>query len=250
MSDSSNGYHISFFRPTTPQALVNRNLTLWLVVIWFIAIFGFHFLLRAIEKPTPEQAYLSFENVWENIQSTNPETANLQEFGRATMSVLGKVMIAADDKTPLNNAVSWSVYALTEDSLRAGLIAKVKEFEKIKAEIDNISDPTYVAAKKEITAELAPVLGLDKSDVRGVILPLELSSAVMQNLTEETKANLPAVMSKYLIHNQSFLTDTKFLGFPFHYFYTAVFLLILFVVLCWLYCVRTDKINAKFNIVD
>lgn len=250
MSDSSNGYHISFFKPTTPQAVANRNLTVWLLLIWFVAIFGFHFLLRAIEKPTPEPAYVSFEQVWENAQSTSPQTKSLQELGKSSMSVLGKVMVAEADKAPLTNALNYSVYELTEDSLRAGLVAKVKEFETIKSGIENISDPNYVAAKKALTAELAPLLGIDKKDVRGVLLPLELSSEAMLSLTEETKASLPAVMGKYLIHNQSFLTDFVFLGFPFHYFYSAVFLLILFVFLCWLYCVRTDKLNAKFDIVD
>lgn len=250
MSDSSNGYHISFFKPTTPQAKANRNLTIWLVLIWFIAIFGFHFVMRAIEKPTPEPAYVSYESVWENVQSSSPETASVQEFGKSVMSVLGKVMIDANDRAPLNNAVSWSLCTLTEDTLKSALISKVKKFEKIKSEISNISDPNYVAAKKELIADLAPVLGLDKSDVRSVLLPLEVSSSAMSELAEETKTALPAVMSKYLIHNQSFLTDGKFLGFPFHYFYSAVFLLVLFVLLCWLYCKITDKMNEKFEIVD
>ena len=57
-------------------------------------------------------------------------------------------------------------------------------------------------------------------------------------------------MGLYLIHNRSVLTDTKFLGFPFHYFYTAVFLLILFVGLCWLYCIRTDMFHKKYGIED
>jgi putative solute:sodium symporter small subunit len=79
---------------------------------------------------------------------------------------------------------------------------------------------------------------------------LELSAENTGKLTSETINSLPGIMKKYLIHNQSFLTDFKFLGFPFHYFYTAIFLLILFVGLCWLYCVKADSLNAKLGIVD
>lgn len=46
MDDSSNDYRISFFKPTTPQARTNRNMVVWLVLIWFIAIFGFQTMLR------------------------------------------------------------------------------------------------------------------------------------------------------------------------------------------------------------
>jgi len=250
MSDSSNGYHISFFKPTTPQARANRNLTLWLVLIWFVAIFGFHFLMRAIEKPTPEPAYLAFEQSWTSIQDGTATQTDIQEFGKATLSVLGKISIATDDKAVLNNAFSWSVYELTADSLQASLVSKIKNFETLKEEIETIDDEAYVSTKTVLSAGLSPILNLSVMDVRSKLLPLELTSENIEGLTSETVSRLPGVMSKYLIHNQSVLTDTVFLGFPFHYFYSAVFLLVLFVFLCWLYCKKTDQLNAKFNIVD
>lgn len=250
MSDSSNGYHISFFKPTTPHGTANRNLTIWLVAIWFVAIFGFHFLMRAIEKPTPEPAYVAFESTWAKIEDGSADFSDIQEFGKATLSVLGKIAIAPDDKAILNNAFSWSVYELTTDTLRESLMAKIKKFEAIKEEITQIDDKAYIESKLALSTGLSPLLNLSLMDVRANLLPLELTSDNMDALTEETIKMLPAVMAKYLIHNQSFLTDTQFLGFPFHYFYSAVFLLILFVGLCWLYCVKTDQLNAKFNIVD
>ena len=94
------------------------------------------------------------------------------------------------------------------------------------------------------------VLDLDELDVRRRILPFELIAEPPESLTEADKELVEEAMSLYLIHNQSVLTDTKFLGFPFHYFYTAIFLLVLFVGLCLLYCIRTDRINAKLNIAD
>ena len=72
----------------------------------------------------------------------------------------------------------------------------------------------------------------------------------MESFDTESRDVVAEAMGLYLIHNRSVLTDLKFLGFPFHYFYTAVFLLILFVGLCWLYCVRTDLFNKKYGIED
>ena len=250
MAKSPDDYHISFFKPTTARAKKNRNMVIWLVSIWFIAIFGFQIVLRIIEKPTPEPSYLSFQNVWNNVQSESPGTIELQEFGKATLSVLGKVAIAPDEKITLDNAMSWAIYQLTDDSLQSELVVRVQEFEKIKSEITNISDPTYLETKLSLAKDLSPVLNLQELDVRSTILPLELSSIDMVELTDQSIEDLPEIMEKYLVHNQSFLTDTKFLGFPFHYFYTAVFLLILFISLCLIYCFRTDKINRELNITD
>ena len=248
MDKTPNDYHISFFKPTTPQAVANRNMVVWLVLIWFVAIFGFHFLLWLIEKPTPEPAFTTFEKVWPKIEAGSPSQADLQELGQSTLSVLGKMALTADDKVVLDNAMSWALYQLSDD--KDGLVSQIKEFEKQKSDIQELSDAGYIASKKKLSDDLSKVLNLSNLDVRSKILPLELASADIENMSEATKKNLPAVMKKYLVHNQSFLTDFKFLGFPFHYFYTAIFLLILFVGLCWLYCVRTDQLNAKMDIID
>ena len=250
MDNSSDEYHISFFKPTTPHATANRNMVVWLVLIWFITIFGFQAFLWIIEKPTPEPAYIAFEKVWGDIESGSPDPVQLQEFGQATLSVLGKIALAPDDRSTLDNALSWTIYQLTEDAKKADFIERVTIFEDIKEKSNDISDPKYINAKKSLSAELSPMLSLSSLDIRTKILPLELSSKNIDNLKGSTKSNMPGIMKKYLIHNQSFLTDMKFLGFPFHYFYTAIFLLILFVGLCLLYCVRTDILNARFNIVD
>lgn len=72
--------------------------------------------------------------------------------------------------------------------------------------------------------------------------------------TDETRYTgfdaLPAAMELYLTHNRSGLTDTRFLGFPFHYWYTAQFLLILFIGLCLIYARATDKMNKRLGIED
>ena len=250
MDNSSDGYHISFFNPSNPHAKANRNMVVWFVLIWFFAIFGFQVLLKILEKPTPEPAYIAFQNVWGNVETGTPNTEELQILGQSTLSVLGKVAVTPDDRALLDNAFSWSIYQLTDESSKENLIAKVQAFEKLKAEIDDISNPEYNQSKLSITTELRDLLNLPADDVRTKILPLELDSRHMAAMTGNTKQNLAGIMEKYLVHNQSILTDTRFLGFPLHYFYTATFLLILFVGLCWMYCVKTDILNAKFNIDD
>ncbi len=250
MDNSPNDYHISLFKPTTESARFNKNLIMWLASIWFVAIFGFQIALRVFQKPTPEPSYVTFENVWDNVKSGNASTLELQQFGHATLSVLGKIAIDPGERAVLDNAISWTVLELFDESMQASLVAKIVEFEEIKAGITNISDETYVKAKQDLSSKLSGKLGLSKLDVRSTILPLELVSANIGALSDETVSSLPSTMEKYLVHNQSFLTDFTLLGFPFHYFYTAVFLLILFVGLCWLYCVRTDLRNRKLGIED
>ena len=250
MEPTKNDYHISFFKHTTVQAKFNRNLVLLLVCIWAVAIFGFQILLRVMEKPTPEEAYVQYEKVWDNVKNENFNVADYQAFAHSSLSVLGKIFITPDEKVALNNALSWTVYQLADSAQKVMLDTEIPKFEKMKSEITVITDENYVQAKYELISKVSPILGLSHMDVRTKLVPLELVSAEMQEFKESNKELLPAVMSKYLIHNQSVLTDWKFLGFPFHYFYSAVFLLILFVFLCWLYCVRVDRRSKILNIQE
>lgn len=248
MESNQNDYHISFFKPTTAQAKWNRNLAIKLILIWAVAVFGFHFLLRAIEKPTPEESYVKYEMVWENILSESASVEEMQIFAHSSLSVIGKVFIKPEYKTALNNAVSWTAFQLADSSQKELLIDKTKEFEKLKEEVTSISDPDYINAKNSLSQVASSILGLQSSDPRILIVSFSLVSTEMELFKAENKDMIPTIMSTYLVHNQSFLTDFKFLGFPFHYFYSAIFLLVLFVFLCWLYCYRVDKKNAELDI--
>jgi len=250
MKESDNGYHISFFKPTTDRARFNRSIVVWLASIWFIAIFGFHIALRVMEKPTPEPPYTAFENVWESVKNGTAGKSELQAFAQSTLSVLGKIAISEDERALLSSSMSWSAIRLAPDDLRPAMLAEISEFENMKASGVSFNDEIYVAAKHSLANDFIPVLGLSRLDPLTRILPLELTTKDIASLPEEAVENLPVVMQKYLVHNQSVLTDTKFLGFPFHYFYSSVFLLILFIGLCWLYCVRSDRRNKLLGISD
>ncbi len=249
MDDSKNEFHISFFRPSTEHARINRNMVGWLVLIWAVAIFGFQIALYVLEEPTPEPVFEKFESSWTKVKSNQATDAEMQDFSYASLSVLSKVFIDTEDKTALSNALSWSVYQLA-GSTQGEVLAAIQAFETSAATITDITDESYQQQKKELSQLVSPIIGLSSNDVRTTILPLALESSSVYEFSEKNKSIVEQAMSTYLIHNQSVLTDTQFLGFPFHYFYTAVFLLILFIGLCLIYCIRTDGINAKFNIAD
>ncbi|MEN8120806.1 MAG: sodium/substrate symporter small subunit [Bacteroidota bacterium] len=248
MENQNDNYNISFFKPTTELAKINRNLTIKLLIIWVVAIFGFHFLLKIIETPTPEPAYIAYKEVWDNVKSGNASVEEKQVFLKSALSVLGKLLIQADDRMILDKAVSPLAYQLVPEQTKESFFNQVTEFNKLKNEITSLSDEKYVALKGELIDKSASLLGLNIYSLEAKLMPFELISTDMKSLDTKNNELVEGVMSKYLIHNQSFLTDFKFLGFPFHYFYTAVFLLILFVGLCWFYCYRTDKIHKELGI--
>ena len=250
MESQENGYHISFFKPTTEIARLNRNIIVFLVCIWTVAIFGFQIALKVLEKPTPEPAYLEFEQVWDQIIDGNATESDMQVFAQATLSVLGKNFIDPDSRKALDNGLSRSLFLLAGPEEGARIKEKVAEFENLKSRIVNITDPEYIKADKELESLAATILGLSPEDVRSTLISIELSSSMMDELTQASREAIPAAMSLYLIHPQSFLTDGRFLGFPFHYFYTSIFLLVLFVGLCWMYCIRTDRRDARLGIKE
>lgn len=246
--NQENNYHISFFKPTTDRAKSNRSMVLWLVSIWAVAVFGFHFLLRAIEKPTPEPELVAFNQVWDQVRAEEASASELATFAQAALHVTGKVFIGATDRAALDNGISWALMQMADSAQKVALNEAVINFEKVKDAA--IADADYLAAKKKLTGIAQTILGLAPNSVLATILPLELHAAFFETFTPENQAVVEKCMSKYLIHNRSVLTDTRFLGFPFHYFYSAVFLLILFVGLCYAYCIYIDRYNKKVGIEE
>ena len=128
-----------------------------------------------------------------------------------------------------------------------------------KASERAIAEQTKLA--KQLSGETAPIrrllindatqfLGIPAHHLEAQLLATSLSETRVARIAAETKNAVPGIMSLYLTHNQSALTDFRFMGFPFHYWYTAEFLLILFVMLCLIYCVLIAKINKKYKIED
>ncbi|MBN2664697.1 MAG: DUF4212 domain-containing protein [Bacteroidales bacterium] len=244
-SEQDKTYDISFFKPTTELARRNRTLAVWLLLLWVVAIFGFHVLLKVVEKPTPEPVYTSFKSVWQNVKNGTASVQEQKDFAQSTLTVLCKVFITPDEKAVLDNAFGSTFFSLLSDDKKNEVLNELKLF---KTYVFGTAE--YEASKIKLAEIVAETIGIENYSVQAKISPFELDPESIWELKAESKDLLEPIMQKYLIHNQSFLTDTIFLGFPFHYFYTAVFLLILFVGICWFYCVRTDKIMKELGIEE
>lgn len=288
MKENGNEYHFSMLRPTTDLARGNKKLILSLVAIWFLAIYGFHIVMKLIEEPVKEPALVQFEEVFSKVQDGTASTADQQQYVNALMHVLGKSTLrdmvgkkkvntnSATGKTNreiLQWAVSNVVYELLPEDKRARLVKQVEDIDQQKAKIAEIKaryekgelvyeayEDEYFEAKAELNKQqddarviiddCGASLGLKEGGLILISIPEELTTKGLENVPEEYMAELPGIMQLYLTHYQSVLTDTIFLGFPFHYWYTAEFLLILFVLLCLVYCIRIERLHKKLGIEE
>jgi len=238
------------------MAAKNRNIVLYLVIIWAVAVFGFQILLRLVEKPSPEKNLISFQEVWPSVEQESADVEETQIFLRSILAVLGKP-VKPDHRLVFENALSSSLCSIIpyNDLVKVDRLShqvslsreRLKELNKAEFEAENIN---YLNYKVQLSELLAPYAGVPPASNSGQLLSYDFRPELCKEFTSESKAQLPELMELYMTHNQSFLTDTQFLGFPFHYFYTAVFLLILFVFLCWLYCIRIGSLQKRFGIED
>jgi len=70
-----------------------------------------------------------------------------------------------------------------------------------------------------------------------------LKAVADPNDTVQIKLNTGEMVTQ--VSGKSFLTEMQFLGFPFHYWYSAQFLIALFIFLCWWYCKFIDKLEKE-----
>ncbi|MBW2011686.1 MAG: DUF4212 domain-containing protein [Deltaproteobacteria bacterium] len=232
MADSKE-YEINFFTPKSPFAKDNTKLIAWIVIIWALAIFGFHFLMKAIEKRTPEPAYVTYESVWENVKSNTATDIEKKDLAKVYLTLLGKY-IELRDNVVLKKALTLTIYDILPEYQKPGFIETTRQVVSDKnVNLDNVIEVLDFSDDNKFSKLLVNVVPYGLVPFDGT--PLDKESMDM----------IPNLMEKYLVHFQSGLTDTKFLGFPFHYFYTSVLLLIIFCGLCWYYCVVIDKVMDK-----
>jgi putative solute:sodium symporter small subunit len=256
LETSNNDYNFSLFKPGSQYGRKNRNLIILLVTIWFVAIFGFQILLLIFEKPTPEKTLITFGSVWEKVKNGNATDQEKKDFVNSLIAVNGKSSVKPADKTILINAISRAVFEMVSDSEKVVLSGKVKELAETRSKLAVATEAEYAQLKSDLTGIKATInsianekTGIDPANNKEAILPYSLN-ADNKELTSEEVIALPRIMKLYLTHNQSFLTDKKIFGFPFHYFYTAEFLLILFVCICLFYSIRTTQLQKKFSIKE
>ena len=256
MKTTDNEYNFNLFKPVSPYGRKNRNLIVTLLIIWFVAIFGFQFLLLLVQKPTPEKTLLTFESVWESIKTGRATVREKMDFVNSLVAVAGKSSVKPENRVILDNALTWSVFSMVSDSEKVILSQQILELRTIREKLPKANDAEYTLMQSELLRIKTNIntianerTGIDPTNNKAAILPYNLN-AENKELSAADMEALPQIMKLYLTHNQSFLTDSKVLGFPFHYFYTAEFLLILFVCMCLFYSIRVTQLQKKFLIKE
>lgn len=231
---NSEQYNVNFFKPLSNHAKANKKLILSLAIVWAIAVFGFQFLLIIFNESTPENSYEVYQSVYPAAVEDISASAEMKtDFGKSLLYVLGKnIAVQEEHKNIVKKAFTWNVANMLPDSVNS----------------------VFFTEPEQSTVKLAvQTLGLQNSGFDKImidLIPTSLVKLEQKSFPAECKSELPGIMELYLIHNQSFLTDFNFLGFPFHYWYTAQFLLILFVVLCIIYAVTIDKANKTHEFIE
>ncbi len=226
--DGTTNYQINFFKPRTAFLKENVRIIVIGLAIWAISVFGFHILMKIVEKRTPEPGYITYEAVYPKLTDGSATAKEKTEMAKVYLGLIGK-SIALQKSEPLKGAFTSLVY----DILPEG------EKEAFKA--------TSAALETDKSTDVSGVisaLGIGEDIVLKGVVPYALVP-VTAAPPAATADEIPGIMDKYLIHYQSFLTDSKLFGFPFHYFYSAVFLLTLFNLICLVYCKVIDGVMKK-----
>ncbi len=230
---NSEQYDVNFFKPLSAHAKANKKLILILAIIWAVGVFGFQFLLIIFNEPTPEKSFETFQKSWPTAIEQGADNQVKTDFAKSLLMVLGKNIAVKDNhKVILKESLTWTVASMLPDSVR----------------------PAFMKAPDKGTFELAAKTlrlqysGFDK--IMTDLLPFSIVKLEDDKFPEKCRKELPDIMGLYLVHNQNFLTDFTFIGFPFHYWYTAQFLLIMFVLLCVYYAVSIEKANKKHDFVE
>lgn len=255
--ESSDQYNFSIFQPRNRHGRKNRNVILSMLVIWAVAVFGFQILLKILEKPSTEATLGVFEASWPALVAEQADLTDYQAVLKSLLLVQGKNNSKPDDKQVLADAMSLTTFRMVPDSLEPIIQEGLIQIKALKAELPGLEDQAYLTARNEMFAQtnaiinlISPYGGFLPESLEATILTGNLDDTYPASFHDASFERLPDIMKFYLTHNQSVLTNTKFLGFPFHYFYTGVFLLVLFVVLCIAYNLLIEWRLKKEHITE
>jgi uncharacterized membrane protein len=255
--ESSDQYNFSIFKPRNLHGRKNRNVILTMLLIWATTVFGFQILLKVIEKPVPEKTLVTFESIWPSVLSGNIRSDDITQLLQSFLLVKGKNTVSAEDQNVLTGAVNTLFYKVVPDTLEAAITGQVSKLKEMKEKLAVAKGQEYLeissgiaGIRKLLGGLTAEYTGYNEGSLETSILVGSLSDIYSESFSAEGTERLPEIMKLYLTHYQSVLTDTRFLGFPFHYFYTAIFLLIMFVVLCIVYNILIEWRLNKQGVVE
>ena len=228
--DESKSYDVNFFKPSTPFLRENIRAIVIGLVIWGVATYGFQILLKIMETPTPEAVYVSFQQIAPKLADGSASPEETVTAANFYLSMLGK-STALLGNDALKDAFTSTVYNVLSDAEKKTLLTVAET----------------AATDKTVNVDfINTALGITGNKAMMAAVPYSLS-AVTPDKMAMTNDTLTPIMDKFFIHNQSVLTDTIVLGFPFHYLYTALILLTLFVLICLVYCQVIDKMMKRYG---
>jgi len=228
--EESKSYDVNFFKPSTPFLKENIRAIVIALVIWGVATYGFQILLKIVETPTPEASYVAYQQVVPKLTDGSASAEEMKTAANLYLAVLGKSAALLNDET-MKTAFTSTVYNILSGSDRQKLVEVAAQ---------------AVDDKKVDIGFINEAIGITDNKAMMAVVPYALT-AVSPDKMVMADPGLKPTLDKYLIHNQSFLTDTIVLGFPFHYLYTALILLTLFVLICLIYCQVIDRLMKKYG---
>ena len=187
--ESSDNYNSSLFRPRNLHGRKNRNVILTMLLIWAVAVFGFQFLLRAIEKPVPEKALENFEKLWPSVRAGQGSQTDKTAFLNSLVQVRGKITLSADDKKLFSDAISTMTNQLLPDNIKNELNVSVADVNSLRSKLPELKDQEYLDTKRKI-AELsdnisgltASYTGIKKGSLESSILLFSLKSEFPESM--------------------------------------------------------------------
>lgn len=246
--ESSENYNFSIFRPRNLHGKKNRNVILSMLIIWAVAVFGFQFLLKAIERPVPEKSLVIFEKLWPQVQSGNLHSSDATAFLKTLLNARGKGTLNHEQQNVLSSAISSFTFSILPEEAKTVISEMIVEMETLRLSLQNQKGEDFLRTKMNIAdisgkimSETSKYTGLEKGSLEASVFIAVLKSDFPASMNNQAFGSLEEIMRLFMTHNRSILTDTVFLGFPFHYFYTAVFLLILFISLCIIYNILIER---------
>ncbi len=226
--EESKSYDVNFFKPSTPFLRENIRAIVIGLVIWGVVTYGFQILLKIMETPTPEAPYAAFQKYAPSLADGSASAEDKVAAANMYLAVLGKSAALLQNDS-LKNAFTSTVYNILPAADQAALVDTAA-----KAADDKTVDVGFINS----------AMGIAENKAMMAVVPYALSAVTPDKMAMFDPALTP-VMDKFLIHNQSVLTDTIVLGFPFHYLFTALVTLTVFVLICLVYCYVIDGLMKK-----
>ncbi len=250
-------YNFSIFRPRNLHGRKNRNVIMTMLLIWAVSVFGFQFLLRSVEKPTPEKSLITFMELWPSVRSGSVTPNSHNSFLSTLVLARGKNTLKSDEQKIISDAITCFTYSILPDSAGRALGGIVSTISDLRSSLASLKGEQYLEVKKKISEHYSAITdatvkytGFTRGSLESSIFVYSLQTSYPLSMSDASFDRLEDIMKLYMTHNQSFLTDSKVIGFPFHYFYTAVFLLILFVILCIVYNLLVEWRLKKEGVVE